>query len=115
MKIATGLLSERRPAFAYATLLCILSFWNPVLPHLEAQTESHWIGTWASGLQAQIPTAPETEQGPASRPAELFGSVINVNDQTLRQIVRVTSGGSEFRIAFSNVFGSHPLEIGGEA
>jgi len=113
MKITPVLLSARRPSFACLTLLCILIIWNPLLPHLEAQTESHWIGTWASGLQAQIPEAPETEQGSTSRPAELFGPVINVNDQTLRQIVRVTSGGSEFRIAFSNVFGSHPLNIGG--
>tara|TARA_B100001123_G_scaffold34141_1_gene35402 strand:+ start:3540 stop:4913 length:1374 start_codon:yes stop_codon:yes gene_type:complete len=113
MEIPTGLSIVRKPAFAYAILLCILSVWNPVLPQLEAQTESHWIGTWATGLQAQIPAAAKTGQGPTSRPTELFGPVINVNDQTLRQLVRVTSGGSSFRIAFSNVFGSHPLKIGG--
>lgn len=77
----------------------------------EAQSRDHWVGTWAVGLQAQIP--PErTSQEPSASADDLFGPLVEVNDQTLRQIVRTSIGGSRVRVGFTNVFGTTPLDIG---
>jgi hypothetical protein len=35
-----------------------------------------------------------------------------VNNQTLRQIVRTSVGGSRVRVVLSNAFGTAPIEIG---
>ena len=56
-----------------------------------------WIGTWASGQQLterrNLPPAP------------------GLSNNTLRQIVRVTLGGSQLRVQFSNAYGSGPVTI----
>jgi lysophospholipase L1-like esterase len=61
----------------------------------------HWVGSWA--------TAPAT-----SWPAMegMPSSVIALNDQTLRQIARLTLGGDQIRVRLSNVFGDAPVTIG---
>ena len=79
---------------------------------LDAQPQEHWVGTWASGLQAQVPPDPAST-GQASDPSgDLFGPVLQIHNQTLRQTVRTSVGGSSARVAFTNAFGTHPLEIG---
>jgi lysophospholipase L1-like esterase len=50
-----------------------------------------WVDTWSA--------APDTT-GPV------------VNDQTVRQIVRVSVGGSEVRVRLSNLFGNVPITLG---
>ena len=42
-----------------------------------------------------------------------FAPPATVNNQTLRQIVRASIGGSKVRIVLSNAFGTAPVEIGG--
>jgi lysophospholipase L1-like esterase len=59
--------------------------------------EAHWVGTWASSQQVPV----------TSRPAP----AAELNDTTLRQVVRVTLGGERVRIRLSNVFGTRPLRI----
>lgn len=67
------------------------------LAHPSVFAEEKWVGTWASAQQG---------------PIVAFGGVAPVfNDQTLRQIVRVTLGGSTLRVRFSNVIGTEPLTI----
>ena len=78
-------------------------------PAAAAQAAEHWVGTWAAGLQAQAPPDPAASSRPAE---ELFGPLARVRNQTLRQIVRATIGGTRVRIAFTNVFGTEPLEVG---
>lgn len=59
----------------------------------------HWIGTWSASLQgpeAFIPGPPNLE----------------FEDQTLRQIVRISAGGERIRVRLSNAFGNDPLEVG---
>jgi lysophospholipase L1-like esterase len=52
----------------------------------------HWVGTWATAIQAiDKPLMPPTPPGMA--------------DTTLRQIVRVSLGGKQLRVRFSNAFG----------
>ena len=73
---------------------------SPVAMVRDWQNE-HWVGSWA--------TAPAT-----SWPAiEGFpDSTISLNDQTLRQIVRLTLGGEQIRVRLSNTFGDAPVNIG---
>jgi lysophospholipase L1-like esterase len=62
-----------------------------------AGRDTQWVGTWACSPQvaeaAQLPPAPWFV------------------DSTLRQVVRVSLGGSRVRVRFSNAFGSTPLEL----
>jgi lysophospholipase L1-like esterase len=56
-----------------------------------------WVGTWASSQQ---PLEPKD-----SLPAE------GLRNSTLRQIVRLSIGGSRFRLRISNAFGTAPLQL----
>ena len=73
----------------------------------------HWVGTWATAEVGRpqtppAPLAPAPGQPPPAAPAPF----VQFNNQTLRQIVRASIGGSRTRIVLSNVFGSAPLSIG---
>jgi hypothetical protein len=61
-----------------------------------AAAERHWVGAWAS--------APMQAEGDSLPPANLSGA-------TLRQTVRLTLGGTEFRLRLSNLVGRTPLTI----
>jgi lysophospholipase L1-like esterase len=54
--------------------------------------------TWAAAWQA----SPEPARAP----------LIALNNQTVRQVLRVSLGGSRFRVRFTNEFGDTPLRIG---
>ncbi len=59
---------------------------------------SHWVGTWATSAQAiDKPTMPPAPPGLA--------------DTTLRQIVRVSIGGKQLRIRFSNAFAAYGNDL----
>jgi lysophospholipase L1-like esterase len=76
----------------------------------RAAADRHWVGTWATGLVARAATptpAPAAAGQPPPAPP------LNFNNQTLRQIVRVSIGGSDVRAVFSNAFGTAPLQVGG--
>lgn len=70
-----------------------------------AQTP-HWVGTWATANVA-LPASGETLPAGAnqSHPARL-------NNQTLRQIVHTSIGGTRVRVAFANTYGTKPLQLG---
>ena len=82
----------------------------------------HWVATWAAPLVAR-PERPQRPGAPPSTERRTVGfrliPVLNndtrLNDQTTRQIVRTSTGGEQIRIVVSNVFGTHPLEIGSAA
>jgi lysophospholipase L1-like esterase len=61
------------------------------------QSASRWVSSWAA---AQIAVDPK-ETLPGGK------------DMTLRQLVRVSTGGSAIRLRISNAFGDSPLEIAG--
>jgi lysophospholipase L1-like esterase len=61
-----------------------------------------WVGTWAANPQ---PIWGHDFAFPTKIPAK-------AGDQTIRQIVRVSLGGSQVRILFSNEYGTTPLKIG---
>jgi lysophospholipase L1-like esterase len=83
---------------------------------LRAQTGGpHWVGTWATAVvsrpQALLPPAPASAGAPPAGPAAPAGQAAFEN-QTLRQVVHVSVGGSRVRVVFSNAFGAAPLTIG---
>ena len=61
----------------------------------EASSPMRWVGTWSAS-----PQLPHSRLPP-----------VNLNDQTLRQIVHISVGGKSLRLRLSNVFGQNPLTI----
>lgn len=62
-----------------------------------SSTGTHWITSWGAATQGPNVAAPLSEQG--------------FKDQTLRQAVFLTAGGTELRVRFSDVFGAKRLRI----
>jgi lysophospholipase L1-like esterase len=91
---------------------------------LEAQggrSGERWVGTWATAVQAPftIQAPPQPAATPAPNTANSSGTpprapapVTSFNNQTIRQIVRVSIGGERLRVTFSNVHGTEQLAIG---
>lgn len=61
----------------------------------------HWVGAWA--------TAPA---GPWLPSEEFPDTLIELNDQTVRQIARLTLGGEQIRVRLTNAYGDEPLTVG---
>jgi lysophospholipase L1-like esterase len=83
---------------------------SPVLPTLPAgaDTQRHdqrWTAAWTASMIAASP--PLFGQGPTNWSLDGFAN------QSVRQVVRVTRGGSALRIRLSNVYGATPLAITG--
>jgi lysophospholipase L1-like esterase len=89
---------------------------------LSAQGKGeHWVSTWATALVDLPLPAPAQAggQGGGQGSQGLQGgapqgppTLTSLNDQTLRQIVRVSLGGQTIRVVLSNAFGTAPLRIG---
>ena len=102
--------ARRRPQAMALTLVALITLGAPW--HSQAQTGDRWVGTWAIGLQAQIPPDTASQNRPPDAGGDLFGPLSRINDQTLRQIVRASIGGSRVRVALTNVFGTGTVEVG---
>ena len=76
-------------------------------PHPIARASAHpatrWSATWASAMQSPVPgndtTGPNWSDG--------------FSDQTVRQVIRVSTGGSQVRVRLSNLYGTKPLQVTG--
>ena len=79
---------------AAAALLTMGVLWGTATA--SAKTPLAWVGTWAA---AQV------------TPAATGLSHTGFKDETVRDIVRTSVGGSEIRLRISNVFGTKPLTI----
>ena len=68
---------------------------------VQAQAQPAWINTWIASPEARwngdFPL-------PTNLPHQLW-------DQTVRQVARVSIGGSRVRILLSNAYSTHPLKI----
>jgi lysophospholipase L1-like esterase len=74
----------------------------PPAPEAQAALRSHWVATWQASPQ------PVWETGflfPTKVPTAL-------SDQTIRQVARISLGGSRLRIVLSNAHGTQPLNVG---
>src|SRR5215813_15120370 len=74
--------------------ICLLLF----IPKLITASTNAWIATWATSPQSGTPDPREP--------------LLNIDNQTVRERVRASIGGSRIRLRFSNEFGSSPLLIG---
>jgi len=75
-----------------------------------AQGSDHWVGTWSTaavGRPQQPATPPAQGTAAPAAPAPL-----TLDNQTLRQIVHVSVGGSRVRVMFTNALGAAPLTLG---
>jgi lysophospholipase L1-like esterase len=58
----------------------------------------YWVGAW--GASPQLTTG------------DLFGTAPGFSNQTIRQIVRISTGGALFRVRLSNEYGAQAVQIG---
>ncbi|KUL34853.1 G-D-S-L family lipolytic protein [Streptomyces sp. NRRL F-4489] len=79
---------------------------GPATPTGEAAVRPHWAQSWGAAVQ---PPAGRAQGAPGNWSRRGF------RDASVRQIVRVTAGGSQVRIRLSNRYGTAPLKIGGAA
>ncbi|HLG96149.1 MAG TPA: SGNH/GDSL hydrolase family protein [Bryobacteraceae bacterium] len=68
----------------------------------------HWVGTWSTADVVR-PPAPAPAPGQPQQPQQ---AAVTIANQTLRQIVHVSLGGTRARVVLSNVFGTAPLSVG---
>jgi hypothetical protein len=81
-----------------ALRICALTCCLLQLPLGAAAQRDGWIATWA--------TSPESADPDPSQP------ILNLQDQTVRERVRISVGGAQIRIRLSNEYGSSPLLVG---
>ena len=126
---------KRRCFVAAAALLlgaCTTPLGPPAIQLGVASASEQWIATWAAPAVARVdqpaqtlsaaalaypwardvPAAVETA-GLGLQPLPVGGmSPLHFKDQTLRQITRVSVGGTRVRVVLSNSLGTAPLRIG---
>jgi len=129
--------TTRRLGYGFvATAAFLLLSLTAVQPSLDAQTtREHWVGTWATADvgRTQNPPVPTGGPGPAPfmpnacpvAPAPAVPPVqppagqtfapqpyLHFTNQTLRQIVHTSIGGTRARVVLSNTYGTSSLMIG---
>jgi lysophospholipase L1-like esterase len=78
-------------------IVCAVVLLAAFAAHAQAPT---WVGTWGAS-----PLPPSAAVGP-------FPASPSFNDQTVRQIVRLSVGGDRVRLRLTNEYGTKPLTIG---
>ena len=77
---------------------CAVVLFFLCVPQLTGAQRNTWIATWATGPQSAEPDPHEP--------------LLNVDNQTVRERMRISIGGDRIRIQLSNEYGSAPLLIG---
>src|SRR5260370_40185353 len=100
---SSGFALNRRSLFAAGLAAIAITFAAATFGPARAEdefgdrSEPHWVGTWGASPQ---------------QPVTAFGSAPSFSNQTVRQIVRISVGGEQFRVRLTNEFGTQPLLIG---
>jgi len=101
---------------AAVTLSVVLVALHPLLAQSAAE---HWVGTWSTSEVGRPQTPPVAMPGPPPFMPNQCPPVppaaptfTHFSNQTLRQIVHTSIGGSRVRIVLSNRYGTSPLTIG---
>ncbi|KRB83855.1 SGNH/GDSL hydrolase family protein [Noviherbaspirillum sp. Root189] len=95
-----SLTREVAPALALALSLAVSV---DALAHQTTQASGHWATSWYASPQ---PVWGKDFVLPVDVPSF-------IENQTLRETVRLSAGGSRLRLVFSNRYGSEPITIGG--
>jgi lysophospholipase L1-like esterase len=88
-------------AFGLAVAMAAAAPASAVAQNSSSYGRTAWVAGWGASMQS---------------PAEIFGpswSVQGFADHSVRQVVRVSTGGSLIRLRLSNVYGSAPLRVAG--
>jgi lysophospholipase L1-like esterase len=86
--------STRMNALQNLAVVCLLF----LVPQPAAAPRNAWIATWAASPQ---PSAPDPQE-----------PLLNIEDQTVRERLRVSIAGAQICLRLSNEYGSAPLLIG---
>ena len=97
-----------RPAGARALASAALVVALVATPAIAA-AQGRWVGTWTTGPLAVDPPAPEAQAAVAAAPGPR--TPVRLRNQTIRQFVRTSIGGSQVRVALTNLFGTEPLDV----
>ena len=99
--------------------MAVAALWAVGVSPSAQQNVDHWVGTWATAdvARPQVPPPappPPAGQQPAGRGAPPGGppQFMHFTNQTLREIVHVSIGGSRARLVLTNVFGTTPITVG---
>src|SRR6185295_12283165 len=92
MSLLVGMRTLASCAAAFAAALLLTAVPAPAAAQFAA--DSSWAATWQA--------SPEPARAPA----------VTLQQQTVRQVVRVSLGGGRFRVRLSNDFGDKPVNIG---
>jgi lysophospholipase L1-like esterase len=77
---------------------CALICFLLLVPRIAAAHPEKWVATWAA--------SPEPGDADPNQP------ILNLQNQTVRERVRISVGGSRVRICLTNEYGSSPLLVG---
>jgi lysophospholipase L1-like esterase len=77
---------------------CVVGMVLLIIPCARGIPQDRWIATWAASPELADPDPKE--------------ALLKIEDQTVRERVRVSIGGAHVRIRLSNEYGSTPLLIG---
>lgn len=94
----SNLLMQLLGAFLLASSVCSYALDTSSSTELSRKSFDSWVATWG---------APPMAATSAGQPSRSF------QNQTIRQVVHISAGGSRVRVRFSNEFGNQPLRIGG--
>jgi lysophospholipase L1-like esterase len=131
MRFTTLLLSRKPGVFGVAAALALAIVCLAIEPCVFAQSNERWVGTWATAEvgrpqnpapfvagpapfmannRCPVPAAPPV----APAPGQTFAPTpyIQFTNQTLRQIVHTSIGGSKARVVLSNAYGTAPVIVG---
>lgn len=91
--------STRLPLTTFIGLFLVLVFFSygEATATGKHSQKGEWIGTWGASPQLVEPRNMPPKPG--------------LSNNTLRQVVHVTLGGSRLRVQFSNIFGTTPLTL----
>lgn len=76
-------------------LLAALGICQPAAASDASPLATGWVGTWTAAPQQPMP-----------------GTLLKVEKQTVRLIVRTSAGGAKVRVRISNLFADQPLVVG---
>ncbi len=97
--------------------LCLFTIERPMFA--QSGGSERWVGTWSTSEVGRPQTPPPPAPvllpiGPneCPPPVPAPSTFMHFKDQTLRQVVHTSIGGSNVRVVLSNVYGTAPLTIG---
>ncbi|MDI1463173.1 GDSL-type esterase/lipase family protein [Catellatospora sp. KI3] len=90
---------RRRALIGVATLGLLASTVVGAAGPASGGLPARWVGTWGTALTA-------------ASLGNTGSSLAGFNDQSIRQVVRISLGGEKVRLRFTNAYGNQPLSIG---